>query len=76
MAYLERVTVRLPKQQVDIIDMLVKVGEFTSRSDAMRTAVREMIKVRLDKATEYAEQIKKFEALASSIRLAEKYARK
>jgi Arc/MetJ-type ribon-helix-helix transcriptional regulator len=36
-------TIRLPKSYLDKIDILVKRGIFASRSEAIRTAVRELL---------------------------------
>ena len=38
---MERVTIRLPKQQVDMLERLVNAGEFPTLSEAVRYAVRE-----------------------------------
>ena len=38
-----RVTLRLPKQQIEQVESLVDDGEFPNRSEAIRQAVREMI---------------------------------
>ncbi len=76
MAYLERVTIRLPKQQIEQIDMLVKVGEFSSRSDVLRTAVKELLYAKIEKVMEHAEKLKKFQELASTMRMMEKYSKK
>ena len=76
MAYLERITIRLPKQQIDQIDMLVKIGEFSSRSDVLRTAVKELMYDRIDKVAEHAEKLKKFEQLATTVRMMEKYSKR
>ncbi len=40
---MERVTLRIPKQQVEEVERLVDSGEFPNRSEAIRSAVREMI---------------------------------
>lgn len=40
---MERVTLRIPKQQIDEVERLVDSGEFPNRSEAIRSAVREMI---------------------------------
>ncbi|OAQ51639.1 hypothetical protein HTG_16405 [Natrinema mahii] len=40
---MERVTLRIPKQQIDEVEQLVDAGEFPNRSEAIRSAVREMI---------------------------------
>jgi len=41
---MERVTLRIPKQQIEEVEQLVDTGEYPNRSEAIRSAVREMIK--------------------------------
>jgi Arc/MetJ-type ribon-helix-helix transcriptional regulator len=40
---MERVTLRIPKQQIDEVEQMVERGKFPNRSEAIRSAVREMI---------------------------------
>lgn len=40
---MERVTLRIPEQQIDQVEQLVETGEFPNRSEAIRSAVRELI---------------------------------
>ncbi len=40
---MERVTLRIPKQQIDEVEQMVDTGEFPNRSEAIRSAVREML---------------------------------
>lgn len=40
---MERVTLRIPEQQIDGVEQLVESGEFPNRSEAIRSAVRELI---------------------------------
>jgi Arc/MetJ-type ribon-helix-helix transcriptional regulator len=40
---MERVTLRIPKQQVEEVERMVDTGEFPNRSEAIRSAVREML---------------------------------
>ncbi len=46
---MQRVTLRLPEQQLKMIDMLVEYGEFPSASEAIRTAIRDLIDQRSEK---------------------------
>ncbi len=46
---MERVTLRLPKQQVELLNTLVSTGEFPSKSEAIRAAVRDLVDNRYDK---------------------------
>ncbi|TMT87439.1 ribbon-helix-helix protein, CopG family [Haloterrigena sp. H1] len=49
---MERVTLRIPKQQIEEVEQLVDSGEFPNRSEAIRSAVREMINEQADGPTE------------------------
>ncbi|WP_435196012.1 ribbon-helix-helix domain-containing protein [Natronomonas sp. EA1] len=40
---MERVTLRIPKQQIEEVERMVDTGEFPNRSEAIRSAVRDMI---------------------------------
>lgn len=40
---MERVTLRIPKQQIEEVEQLVETGQFPNRSEAIRSAVRDMI---------------------------------
>jgi len=40
---MERVTLRIPKQQIEEVEQMVETGQYPNRSEAIRSAVREMI---------------------------------
>lgn len=40
---MERVTLRIPKQQIEEVEQMVETGEYPNRSEAIRSAVRDMI---------------------------------
>lgn len=40
---MERVTLRIPKQQVEMVEQMVETGQYPNRSEAIRSAVRELI---------------------------------
>ncbi len=46
---MERVTLRLPRQQLELLDNLVSEGEFPSKSEAIRAAVRDLVDNHYDK---------------------------
>ncbi|MBP2029688.1 hypothetical protein J2755_000608 [Methanohalophilus levihalophilus] len=56
-ANMKRITIRLPDQQLDMIDYMVAQGEFPSASEAIRTAVRELIDERGEKLLRRSEMI-------------------
>jgi antitoxin ParD1/3/4 len=45
---LEKVTIRLPPRYLQALDFLVKVDDFPSRSEAIRSAVRDLIYQRVE----------------------------
>ena len=45
---MEKVTIRLPKRYLRRLDFLVRVDDFPSRSEAIRTAVRDLLYDRVD----------------------------
>ena len=40
---MERVTLRIPKQQIEEVEQMVETGEYPNRSEAIRSAVRNML---------------------------------
>ncbi|MCC7565114.1 MAG: type II toxin-antitoxin system ParD family antitoxin [Methanomicrobiaceae archaeon] len=40
---MNRITIRLPRQQVEMLEMLVDAGEFPTVSEAVRYAVRALL---------------------------------
>ena len=40
---MERVTLRIPKQQIEEVEQMVERGKYPNRSEAIRSAVREML---------------------------------
>ena len=49
---MERVTLRIPKQQIEEVERMVDTGQFPNRSEAIRSAVREMINEQETEPTE------------------------
>ena len=72
----ERITVRLPTQDIRAVDLLIKVGEFVSRSDAMRVAVKELVDSRLEEAIEKADRRQKVQKLAAKLEEIDEYSKK
>lgn len=40
---MQRVTLRVPEKQLELLDILVELGEFASVSEAIRAGVRDMV---------------------------------
>ena len=54
----EKVTIRIPKRYLRMIDFLVKVDDVSSRSQAVREAIRDYVYHRTEVV---AEKVKKFQ---------------
>lgn len=54
---MERITIRLPRQQADMLEKLVEVGEFPTVSEAVRYAVRELIQKHASQVLKEREQV-------------------
>lgn len=59
---MDRVTIRLPPQQVELLEKLVQTGEFPTISEAVRYAVREYLSKRGDRIVRDNDQIVTFDA--------------
>lgn len=59
----ERVTIRLPMQDVQVLDLLVQLGEFGNRSEAVRQAVRDFIMERADRLEQLQKKLEKLQKL-------------
>jgi len=59
----QRVTVRLPVHQIRAMDTFIRLGEFASRSEAVRTAVMRLIEEITEHVYERAETLKKIQQL-------------
>ncbi len=60
---MQRITLRLPEQQIKMIEMLVQCGEFPSTSEAIRTAIRDLIDQR---SVKLADKLKLFEQMQNT----------
>ena len=70
-------TVRLPVDFIREIDFLVRVKDFPSRSEAVRTAVRDMLYERIDMVMEKVEKkVKANQRIAEMEALEQEYLRK
>ncbi len=57
MSETEKITIRLPKSFVRRIDFLVDMDDFPSRSEAIRSGVRDMLYHRVDLVAEKVEKM-------------------
>jgi len=49
---MERVTLRIPKQQIEEVEQMVETGEYPNRSEAIRSAVRDMLSEEGERASD------------------------
>jgi len=54
---MDRITIRLPRQQVEMLDKLVAAGEFPTVSEAVRYAVRELLSKHGDRVMRESDQV-------------------
>ncbi|MFO7791480.1 MAG: ribbon-helix-helix domain-containing protein [Candidatus Saliniplasma sp.] len=53
----EKISIRLPRRFLEQIDFLVEMDDFPSRSEAIRTAVRDMLYYRVDLVADKVEKM-------------------
>lgn len=58
---MDRITIRLPQQQVDMLERLVDTGEFPTVSEAVRYAVRDFLNERSDRVIRDSDSISTFD---------------
>ncbi|HKM41107.1 MAG TPA: ribbon-helix-helix protein, CopG family [Methanocorpusculum sp.] len=58
---MDRITIRLPDQQVLLLQKLVDIGDFPSVSEAVRYAVREFLSQRGEKLMRESDQVSTFD---------------
>ncbi|MCQ1538934.1 ribbon-helix-helix protein, CopG family [Methanocalculus taiwanensis] len=54
---MDRITIRLPRQQVEMLERLVAAGEFPTVSEAVRYAVRELVSRHGDRVIRESDQV-------------------
>ncbi len=61
----EKLTIRLPERFIRALDFLVAVDDFPSRSEAIRSAVRDLVYSRIDMVPEKVKRIRDAEVALS-----------
>jgi antitoxin ParD1/3/4 len=54
---MKRITLRLPEQQIEVLERLVDAGEFPTVSEAVRYAVRELIEKHSSRVLKDSDQV-------------------
>ena len=73
----EKVTIRLPKKFLRALDFLVEADDMPSRSQAIRTAIRDFVYARVELVKEKMKQIQEAEkAITDAEEFKESYLKK
>jgi len=54
---MQRITLRLPDQQIEMLQQMVEAGEFPTVSEAVRDAVRQLIERRAARVLRESDQV-------------------
>jgi len=54
---MQRITLRLPEQQISLLQQMVDAGEYPSTSEAVRAAVRELVEKRASRIIKDNDQV-------------------
>jgi Arc/MetJ-type ribon-helix-helix transcriptional regulator len=72
----QRITVRLPQTDLHSIDLFIRAGEFSSRSEVIRHAVNDFIKDYAQQVIDKANKMKKVQELEMAVESIEPYMKK
>lgn len=72
----DRITIRLPQIDLRQIDLLIRLGEFSTRSEVIRYAVKEYIENHTTRILAKADKIKKIQELEAAAAAIEPYMKK
>jgi Arc/MetJ-type ribon-helix-helix transcriptional regulator len=54
---MQRITLRLPEQQIKLLQQMVEAGEYPNVSEAVRAAVRELVEKRASRVLKDNDQV-------------------
>jgi len=54
---MQRITLRLPEQQINLLQHMVESGEYPNISEAVRAAVRELVEKRASRVLKDSDQV-------------------
>jgi Arc/MetJ-type ribon-helix-helix transcriptional regulator len=72
----DRITIRLPQIDLHQIDIFIRLGEFSTRSEVVRHAVKEYIDNHTTRILAKADKIKKIQELEAAAAAIEPYMKK
>ena len=68
-----RLTLRLSMQDIQIMDMFLRSGEFSNRSEFIRRAIKEYQQNHMEEIIKKAEAVKKLQNIVGDIELGKEY---
>ena len=71
-----RMTIRLPPRDAHVIDMYVRTGEFSTRSEFIRRAIKEYSQNHMDEIIKRTEAIKKLQDMVNVLDQTMEYTKK
>ena len=71
-----RMTIRLSRQDAHIIDMFIKSGEYATRSEFIRRAVKEYSRNHMEEIARKTKAMKKLQDMVNSLEQIQDYSRK
>ena len=71
-----RMTIRLSRQDTHIIDMFVRSGEYTTRTEFIRRAIKEYSRNHMDEIIRKTRAMKKLQDMVNDIEKIQDYSRK
>ena len=71
-----RMTIRLPQRDAHMIDMYVRTGEFATRSEFIRRAIKEYSQNHMKEVIKRTEAMKKLQDMVNILEQTEEYTKK
>ena len=71
-----RITIRIPQYDLHSIDLFIRAGVFSSRSEVIRRAVNELVSAYADQVIEKLDTARKIQELELSVETVEPYVQK
>jgi|LGOV01.1.fsa_nt_gb Arc/MetJ-type ribon-helix-helix transcriptional regulator len=68
-----RLTLRLSMQDIQVMDMFLRSGEFSTRSEFIRRAIKEYQQNHMEEIIKKAEAVKKLQNIVGDIELGKEY---
>lgn len=71
-----RLTVRLPVRYANMVDTLIRLGEFSSRSEVIRRALSDFLANYAESLLHKVDKLKKMQELEQAVSVLDTYAKK